>query len=465
MKSQEEISLKNRPESLKPEGDWSNIFSYHPMDVELKRSEGIHYFDVNDNKYIDVTSGPFAFSLPHNDPRMKKAIADQMEAFSHITPTMANRPLANYSAKLQEVTPPKLNTVYPVSGGSEAVETAIKVAREHHVTNGNTDKYKIISNYQSYHGMTLATQGLSGNPAYAKKYGAILNKWPHIHQYSDHEKPEGMSREDWGIKCAQELEKAIYFEGVNSVAAYIATPHGCGSEYAVVPPKEYWQEIRRICDHYNVLLIADEVVTGFGRTGKWFAMEHFGVEVDIMTIAKGMSGCYVPMGGVVISDEINEAFIKNNAVFAHGFTNSGNPLACAAASMAIDIYKDDKLIENSAAMGKKIESYKDMLLSHPTVKDMRGWGLMWVLEMVENKDSGEYFSIDKGAEGTFHSIAMQNGLVFYSTMYGRRREPLFKRGLPLMISPPLCINESQIEEMMDKVDHSISLWEAEMGVA
>ena len=116
MKSQEEISLKNRPESLKPEGDWSNIFSYHPMDVELKRSEGIHYFDVNDNKYIDVTSGPFAFSLPHNDPRMKKAIADQMEAFSHITPTMANRPLANYSAKLQEVTPLKLNTVYPVSG-------------------------------------------------------------------------------------------------------------------------------------------------------------------------------------------------------------------------------------------------------------------------------------------------------------------------------------------------------------
>ena len=163
--------------------------------------------------------------------------------------------------------------------------------------------------------------------------------------------------------------------------------------------------------------------------------------------------------------EINEAFIKNNAVFAHGFTNSGNPLACAAASTAIDIYKDDKLIENSAAMGKKIESYKDMLLSHPTVKDMRGWGLMWVLEMVENKDSGEYFSIEKGAEGTFHSIAMQNGLVFYSTMYGRRREPLFKRGLPLMISPPLCINESQIEEMMDKVDHSISLWEAEMGVA
>ena len=152
-------------------------------------------------------------------------------------------------------------------------------------------------------------------------------------------------------------------------------------------------------------------------------------------------------------------------MFAHGFTNSGNPLACAAASTAIDIYKDDKLIENSAAMGKKIESYKDMLLSHPTVKDMRGWGLMWVLEMVENKDSGEYFSIEKGAEGTFHSIAMQNGLVFYSTMYGRRREPLFKRGLPLMISPPLCINESQIEEMMDKVDHSISLWEAEMGVA
>ncbi len=453
----------NLPAPLKPEGDWAHIFSYHAMDVELSRAEGIYYYDTGGKQYIDASGGPMAFTLPHGDERMKQAIIDQMENFTHIHPVLANRPRADLCAKIAEVTPPKLNTTYLVSGGSEAVETAMKAARQHHVAQGNIEKHKVISNYQSYHGMTLATQGLSGNPSYEKFYGPMLPKSPHIHQYSDHDKPEGMTREEWGIKSAQELEKAIYFEGAQTVSAYIATPHGCGSDYGVVAPKEYWQEIRRICDHYNVLLIADEVVTGFGRTGKWFAMEHFGVEADIMTTAKGISGCYVPLGAVMVSDEINEPFLKGEAHFVHGFTNGGHPLACAAGLKTIDILREDGLVENSAAMGKHLFTYRQKLLDHPTVADARGWGMFMVLELVENKESGEYFGVEQQAEDLFQSIALNNGLVFYGTLYGARRQPLFKRGLPLWISPPLSITKDQVDDLVARLDDTLSEWEEQLG--
>ena len=256
----------------------------------------------------------------------------------------------------------------------------------------------------------------------------------------------------------------IYFEGSKSVAAYIATPHGCGSDWGAVAPKEYWQEIRRICDHYDVLLIADEVVTGFGRTGKWFAMEHFDVEADIMTTAKGISGCYIPLGAVMVSDEINEPFEAGNAYFVHGFTNGGHPVACAAGSKAIDIYREDNLIENSKKMGEHLFTYKEKLLAHPSVADVRGWGLCMTLELVENKESGEYFPSSKGAESIFHSLTLKNGLVFYSTLYGQRREPMFKRGLPLMICPPLSIKQEEVDDLVGRLDQTLYEWEAEMGV-
>jgi adenosylmethionine-8-amino-7-oxononanoate aminotransferase len=455
----------NRPAELKAEGDWSHVFSYHPMDVEIKKSEGIYYYDVDGKRYIDGSGGPMAFTLPHGDARMKKAITDQMDNFTHMHPTLASRPVADLCAKIAEVTPPKLNTTYLVSGGSEAVETAMKAARQHHMANGNDGKYKIISNYQSYHGMTLATQGLSGNPAYEKYFGSMLTKWPHIHQYSDHDKPAGMTREDWGIKCAQRLEKMIYFEGAATVSAYIVTPHGCGNEYGVVAPKEYWQEIRRICDRYNVLLIADEVVTGFGRTGEWFGLQHFGVEADIMTTAKGISGCYIPLGAVMVSDEINAPFEAGKAHFVHGFTNGGHPVACAAGIQCINILQEDKLIENSRETGKHLFSYKDKLLSHPSVADARGWGMFMCLELVESKESGEYFEAERGAEAAFQSISLKNGLAFFGTLYGARREPLFKRGAPLMISPPLSITPDQVDDLVGRLDDTLYEWEAEMGVS
>ncbi|MSP83801.1 MAG: aspartate aminotransferase family protein [Alphaproteobacteria bacterium] len=261
--------IRNLPGMLEPGGEWRNVFSYHPMEVELARADGVYLYDDKGNRYIDA------------------------------------------------------------SGGSEAVETAMKIARQYHVATGNPGKYKIIACHESYHGMTLATMALAGNQRMTQHFEPMLPKWPHIQQYSDYLKPEGVERDAWAVTCAQNLERAIHFEGPETVAAFIATPHGCGPEYGVVAPKRYWQEIRRICDEYDVLLIDDEVITGFGRTGRWFGLDHFGVVPDMMVFGKGIGSCYEPLAAVTVHDRIDASF-KDGAYFVHGFTYGGHPLACAA---------------------------------------------------------------------------------------------------------------------------------------
>lgn len=456
--------LANLPAPLEAEGVWKNVFSYHPMDVELARAEGVHLFDTKGNRYIDASGGPMAVNLGHNDPRMRAAVEAQMRDFAYVHPVLANRPRAALCNAIAEVAPEGLNATYLVSGGSEAVETAVKIARQYWVGAGKPEKHKVIACYESYHGMTLGTMALSGNAATMRPFDPMLQKWPHARQYSDHLKPAHLDRDEWAVECARDLERLIHCEGAHSVAAFIVTPHGCGSEYGVVAPARYWEEVRRICDEYEVLLIADEVVTGFGRTGEWFGMQHFGVAPDIMTMAKGISSCFLPLGAVTVSDAINEVF-RAGTPFIHGFTNGGNALSCAAGLQVIDIIKEDGLIAHCRKMGERLFAQKERLLAHPTVADARGWGLFMVLEMVESKASREYFAPEKQAEQLFQSLALKNGLVFYSTLYGARRRPLFRRGLPLWVSPPLTISASEIDELVERLDRTLGEWERMLGVA
>lgn len=450
------------PDHLHPEGEWASTFSYHALDVVLDRAEGIYLYDEDGNQYIDASGGPMAVNLGHGDPRMKEALTKQMDQFAYCHPIMANRQRAELCEKIAEVAPGDLNTSYLVAGGSEAVETAMKIARQFHVVTGKPSKYKVISNHESYHGMTLATLGVSGNPGTHRHFDPMIPHWPHIHQYSDYKKPEGMSREEWGIQSAMALEEAINYAGPHTVSAYLATPHGAGCDYAVVPPKEYWQTIRDICDRYNVLFIADEVVTGYGRTGKWFGMEHFDVQADIMTTAKGISSMYVPLGAATVSDRVNEPF-KERA-FVHGFTSGGHGLACAAGLETIRIIEEDGLLDNCQRVGAHLFAHQDRLLAHPTIKDVRGWGLFMVIEMVKDKDTMEYFDRSQNAEHLYQTIAMKNGLAMYGTLYGARKSPSMLRGLPSWISPPFCITEEQVDDLMDRLDQSLTEWEKALGV-
>ncbi len=453
----------NLPGSIAPEDDWAHAFSYKAANVELKRAEGIHLYDTRGNRYIDASGGPMTVNLGHNDPRMQAAVTCQMEAFSYVHPTLANRQRATLCRALAEVAPGTLNTAYLVSGGSEAVETAMKIARQYHVTKGHTGKYKIISCYESYHGMTLATMALSGNPRQTQVFDPMLPQWPHVDHYSDYRRPADVSRDDWALRVAQALERRIYYEGPDTVAAFIATPHACGPDYGTVPPRAYWQEIRRICDAYDVLLIADEVVTGFGRTGKWFAMEHFGVEPDMMTLAKGMSAGYMPLGATLVSDRVNQPFREGQG-FIHGFTFGAHAMACAVGLAVIEILKSDGLVARSKEVGRHLFTHEERLRAHPSVADVRGWGLFMVLELVEDRSPRRYFAPEKEAEDLFLQLALKNGLVFYSTLYGPRRRPLLDRGQPIYISPPLVITESQIDELVDRLDDTLREWEETLGV-
>jgi adenosylmethionine-8-amino-7-oxononanoate aminotransferase len=232
-----------------------------------------------------------------------------------------------------------------------------------------------------------------------------------------------------------------------------------------VPPKEYWETIREICDQYDVLLIADEIVTGFGRTGRWFGMEHFGVQPDIMVTGKGISSLYEPLAAVTVSDEVNKPFRDGGAYFLHGFTHQGHPLACAAGAAVIDIIKKDGLVENSAEVGGYLHARKERLLGHPTVADVRGAGLLMVLELVMNKESMDFFPSEAHAEQRLQASGLNNGLALYTTLFGPRRPSTHKRGLPIWITPPLCITREQVDELLDCLDRTLTDWEEALGVA
>jgi adenosylmethionine-8-amino-7-oxononanoate aminotransferase len=452
------------PAPRTPDGDWSYVFSHHAFTPALERAEGIYLYDKEGNRYIDASGGPIAQNIGHGDRRVIEAIARQAEKFTYCHPVLSNPLRAELCARLARLAPGDLNTSYLVSGGSEAVETAIKIARQYHLACGREQKHKVIGTWDSYHGMSLGALSVAGGPGFRKPFSQMLLDWPHIRHYrSPRERPAGMSEVDFALLCARELEEMLYFVGPEQVSAFIATPVGAGKDYGLVPPAEYWHTIREICDRYDILLIADEVVTGFGRTGKWFAMEHFDVQADIMTTAKGISGLYAPMGAVTVSDRINEPF-ANGEVFIHGFTNMGHPLGCAASLAALDVLQSDHLVENSREVGAYLHSQAERFLAHSTIADARGKGLLMVLELVRDKEQMDYFPPEAEAEQKFQGIALKNGLAFYMTLYGPRRPSALKRGIPIFIAPPLCITREQVDDLIDRFDQTLIEWEQAMDI-
>ena len=452
------------PNQRTAEGEWKHLFSYHAFAPVLERAEGIYLYDNEGNRYIDASGGPIAMNIGHGDRRVVEAITRQAEKYAYCHPALSNQPRADVCARMARLAPGNLNTTYLVSGGSEAVETAIKIARQYHLARGREQKSVVIGTWDSYHGMSLGALSVAGGPGFRKPFLPMLSNWPHVRHYRNpKERPSGMSDVDFALQCARELEEMIYFTGPEQVSAFIATPVGAGKDYGLMPPAEYWQAVREICDRYDVLLIADEVVTGFGRTGRWFAMEHFGVQADIMTTAKGISGLYVPMGAVTVSDEVNEPFAAGET-FVHGFTNMGHPLACAASLAVLDIIEKDGLVENSAQVGEYLHSNAERFLARRTIAESRGKGLLMVLELVRDTESMEWFAPEAKAEEKFQGIALKNGLAFYLSLYGPRRPGALKRGMPIFIAPPLCITREQVDALMDRLDQTLGEWESAMGI-
>ncbi len=445
------------------EGMWGQDLSGHSFEPILDRAEGIYLYDKDGKRYIDVSGGPMACGTPHGDKRVNQAVTDQMEKFAFCHPVLSNQPRAELCERISQITPWDLNTTFLTpGGGSDAVETALKLSRQYHLARGSIQKHMIVSHYDSYHGMSLGALSVAGGAGMRKPYDPMLIKWPKVHQYSETTRPAGMSREEHGVRVAQELEEVIEFHGKQHISAFLATPFGCGSDYGLMPPVSYWETIREICDTYDVLLMADEVVSGFGRTGKWFCMEHFNVQPDMLVMGKGITSLYMPLGAVTINDKVNEPFSKGS-VFNHGFTNQGHSVACAASKAVIDILDNDGLVENSAEVGAYLHSQKDRLLEHNTIADARGQGMFMVIEIVADKKTMDFFPRDSQPEFWLQSIGLEKGVVFYNTLYGPRRPSMAKRGLPFWISPPLSITREQVDEMLDAIDDTLTAWEKQMN--
>lgn len=399
------------------------------------RGQGVYVYDAEGRKYLDGSSGPLAVNLGHGVPEILAAMERQLRQITFAHGSEFTTEAQERAADLVVAfTPPGLSRVFFVSGGSEATETAIKMARQYWVDAGRPSKYKIISKRASYHGATLGALSLSGFAARRGPYEPLLLPFPQIPEVHCRRCPFGLEYGRCAIECATALDAAIQREGAGTVAAFIAEPLSGAANAAVVPPPEYFRLVREICDRHDVLFIADEVMTGFGRTGAKFAIDHWGVVPDLVVCAKGLGAGYVPVGAVVAHERVGDQILRVSGGFIHGHTYAGNPLACATAAAVLEYIQAHDLVGAAKRKGAALERELDPLRRHPRVAEVRGLGLMWGVE----------FSAPGPAAGpAVVAAALRNGLLVYpagGSLAGSVANQI-------LIGPPLTIADGEIVEL------------------
>jgi adenosylmethionine-8-amino-7-oxononanoate aminotransferase len=326
------------------------------------------------------------------------------------------------------------------------------------VERGKPEKYMVLSRWQSYHGMTLGALSVSGHTMRRQKFEPVLHQWPKIPAPLCYHCAYELTYPDCDIKCARALEEIINQVGAQYVAAFFVESIGGAGTACMVPVPEYYPIIRDICDKYDVLLVDDEVICGFGRTGRWFGINHWDVNPDIITSAKGMTGGYTPMAVVIIDEKIGKVFSETGASFVHGFTMEGNPVSAATCLAVIDVLQKEGLVERCARLGEYFfQRGREKLAHHPVVGDIRGKGLLMGIELVQDKEAREPFALKRQAANRLQHIAMEHGIMGYPTIG-------IKNGVSgdaLLVSPPFTITEPVIDEAFDLLDAAITDFEKE----
>jgi len=431
----------------------SKVFPRHckantPIAVAGK---GVYIVDSSGKQYIDASGGAAVSCLGHGDVEIVQAIESQLAniEFAH-TGFFTSQAAEDLAELLIKHAPGSLDRVYFVSGGSEAVEAAIKLARQYFVETGQPQRQHVISRLQSYHGNTLAALAVGGNLWRREPFTPLMLDTSHIAPcYAYRGKEAGESDFDYGQRVANELEVEIKRRGEDKVMAFVAEPV-VGATLGAVPAVEgYFKRIREICDQFGVLLILDEVMCGMGRTGSLFACEQDGVEPDILTIAKGLGAGYQPIGATLCTDKIYKAIEEGSGFFQHGHTYVGHPVACAAGNAVVNAIVDRGLLGQVITQGHKlrnrlIEQFGD----HPHIGDIRGRGLFIGLEIVEDRESKAAFSAALGLNKRFKKAAFEAGMVCYpmgGTIDG-------KNGDHVLLAPPFIINDDHIDEIVMTLD-------------
>jgi adenosylmethionine-8-amino-7-oxononanoate aminotransferase len=412
----------------------------------IERGKGIYLWDTKGKKYIDACCGALVSHIGHGIEEVREAVSEQMRLveFAHRF-KFSNKPLIELSERLIGLAPDGFEKIMFVSGGSEATESAIKMAREYHVERGKNTKYKIISRWQSYHGNTIAALSLSGNIGRRRRYAPMLFDYPHVDPAYCYRCPFAKNSDSCRLECATEIEKAILREGSENVAAVILEPVAGSTIGAAVPKDGYMQAVREICDRYDVLFIADEVMTGLGRTGTNFAVNHWNVIPDIICMAKGLSGGYTPLGALAVKNTVYDAFDKGTRSFAHGFTFGSNPVSAAAGLAVISYIERHSLVENSQIMGRILMTrLYELKEKYEFIGDVRGLGLMTGIEFVKDKVTQEPFKPSEGITNSIVKTALDMGLILYAANNCADGT----RGDAVMIAPPLTVTEDELDEIL-----------------
>lgn len=424
---------------------------------ELPRAvagQGVWITDAEGRRYLDGSGGAAVTSLGHGNTEVLDAMRRQMDAISYAHTSFFTTDAAESLAeRLVGLTPEGLDYVYLVSGGSEAVEAALKMARQYFVEIGQPQRRHIIARRQSYHGNTIGALATGGNAWRRKQFQPILPETHHVAPcYAYRDMAQGETPESYAARLAQELEDQILTLGADEVIAFVAEPVVGATLGAVPAEADYFKRIRAVCDKYGVLLILDEVMCGMGRTGTIFAFEQEGIVPDIVTIAKGLGGGYQPIGGLLLSDKIYNAFRDGSGLFQHGHTYLGHPIAAAAADKVVEIMTRPGLMDHVQAMGQRLhDGLVSSLGQHPNIGDIRGRGLFRGIELVADRDSKEPLDPGLKTHAKIKREAMAMGLMSYpmgGTIDG-------VRGDHILLAPPYIIQPEEVDLLVDRISAAI----------
>ena len=426
---------------------WSAQSKVNPIAVE--RAEGVYFWDLDGKRYLDFNSMTMCVNIGHGNKKVIAAMKAQLDQVPYAAPGMTTRIRAIASKAVADITPgKKLTKVLFTLGGADANENAIKIARAH------TGRHKILTRYRSYHGATAGAMAATGDPrriAWEPNLmtGVVHFLDPYRYRSTFHRLNPDISESEFAQDYLNHLEEIILYEGPESIAA-ILMESVTGTNGIIIPPAGYMQGVRKVCDKYGILMIADEVMAGFGRTGKWFAIEHWGVIPDMITMAKGLTSAYAPLGAVAMKPEIAATF--DDTVFESGLTYTSHPVSLAAAVANIEVMREEHIVENAEVVGRKLARLlADLGEEHPSVGDVRSIGLFGIIELVRDRKTKEPitpWNTSSPEVAKIRKLCMENGLFVYAHWH------------TLLIIPPLIITEEQLEEGFKVLDQALTISDA-----
>jgi putrescine aminotransferase len=405
----------------------------------ITRADGVYIYDADGNKILDGMSGLWCVNAGYGRDEIVDAAAAQMRELPYYNNFFqcAHPPSIELAAMLKDVSPPQFNRVFFAGSGSESNDTIVRMVRRYWDLLGQPERQTIISRDNAYHGSTVAAASLGGMKPMHEQGGLPIPGIVHVDQPYWFGSDRSLSPDEFGLLAAKSLEDKINELGVDKVAAFIAEPiQGAGG--VIIPPDSYWPEVQRICDEYGILLISDEVITGFGRLGEWFGADYFGIKPDLMPFAKGVTSGYLPLGGVMINDRIADVLIDKGGEFYHGYTYSGHPAACAVAIANLQILQRENLIERiKNDIGPYLQEGWKKLDDHPLVGETRMVGLMGALELVKSKEPMQRFDEEQGAGTICRDFLVENGLVMRAV------------GDTIVAAPPFVLSHEEADEMIE----------------